>query len=397
MNIWDDTPYQRFPGEYTAPPNSLWITGSARLSNVTGYSNEEFFDSLPTCELITVELVPEPGNPADPTAVALDIEERRIGYLRRGTASRMHPAVVSANRCGYRVLAQGKIFESGDEEDGYSYRFLDLRGTWPENLSAWLQLPAAVRGHEFFEVMWNKADRQFNFQASLNAVLADQSSMVTGCNLLLGTTEDGIGVDVYIEDTHVGTLRPRSRYGHDELIAHVRSGAGRGLAKLFRWPDNIELEVLIPGLLYEDDEGGEDFLWAEEAQAKEDAEWADFDARWKRAKEVELYQGRAPHEWAETIDALYRAGELAETLELLVPVMAAEAAAQDILGDHPSSFYTQRAAIIYRKLKDYSSEVDVLERLMQRYSDPDFAPQWLPRRLARARDLEQRAQTTAAQ
>ncbi|NHU44288.1 hypothetical protein [Rhodococcus sp. A14] len=410
--------YLRPQHEYTRPSDTLWIDGSVPLESVTGYDNEELLESLPLGEVISLELVPEPGNPADALAVALDVDGLRIGYLRRGMAASMHSVVVDANRQGYQVLAHAKVFRvrhgrmlktkngkvlrSELDPDGYSgYADLDLRGTWPENLSAWLAMPANVRGSEFFEFAWHKADRQSVLQEQLRAALDGQPHRIVGCELLLGTTEDGMAVDVYVDDIHLGTLRPQSRNEHAALIAHVRAGCRIGIAKLHQWPDNVELQVALPGfterVIDDPDElarehSGERFLWADERQARDDAQHAEWEDQWERAAKADQYQGKPTHEWSGPIDELKRAGEYEKALAILLPVIAAQAEADKILDRPTSGYYTEQAAIIYRKLKHYRGEIAVLEQHLAGRI-PGDAPAGLVARLARARILEKKATT----
>lgn len=330
-----------------------------------------------------VELIPEPGNPADSAAVALDIEGERIGYLRHGMAVQFQPEIVAANHLGFRVLAQAKVFESsydagilpikkngksdraGLESGDFVSRELNLRGTWPENLASWLILPEAVRGPDFFEPTWHTPDRQDDFQEQLSDILLGRQTFVTECELLLGTTEDGLGVDVYIDDVHLGTLRPHSVHQNELLIRTVRSGRRSGIAVLKQWPDNVALRVFIPDLEFLSKKEG--FVWADEAQARREAAYRDLDERLARAKAIECFQGRLIHEWSEPIDKLYRAGKYHEALELLVPLISVDFEYEALVGRTPGFYFTERAAIICRKLADYATEVELLERYVEEY------------------------------
>lgn len=59
---------------------------------------------------IFVELVPEPGNPHDPWAVAFHVRGRRIGYMASGYAHGVHEYVAGHNRRGQAVYAEGEVY-----------------------------------------------------------------------------------------------------------------------------------------------------------------------------------------------------------------------------------------------------------------------------------------------
>ena len=395
------TEYVRPAGEYTSPPNLLWINGSEISEIITGRTNEEFFDSLPLGVMFAVELVPEPGNPLDRTSIAVDIDGLRIGYLLSWVSAGLYDEVAAANQEGYRVLAQGKIFEWSDKrgilpvkENGKSKRkgvkrhdvvrrFMEVRVTRSGNVAAWLNLPAESRGNDFFDVEWSKADRQFKFQAAMSNVLGDRSMIVCSCELLLGTTEDGLGVEAHIDEVHVGTLRPSSRNEHQDLIKYVRTGGRNGYARLERWPDNIELLLMIPELQTLCDQRAP--LWADAQQAKDLAQETEREERARRAEAADLYKGKRPDEWMPVIERLYRSGKLTEALDLLIPVTKAHFESNAITDGPVTSEFTKKSAIICRKLKDYEKEVEVLEYLLAQ--DKDFTPGWAITRLARASEL----------
>lgn len=58
---------------------------------------------------IFVELVPEPGNPHDPWAVAFHVRGKRIGYMASGFADGMHEYIAGHNRQGRAVYAEGEV------------------------------------------------------------------------------------------------------------------------------------------------------------------------------------------------------------------------------------------------------------------------------------------------
>ncbi|MGI9657493.1 MAG: bifunctional DNA primase/polymerase [Gaiellaceae bacterium] len=64
------------------------------------------------------ELVPEPANPADPHAVAVEIENKPIGYLRRAEAARMHRPIEKARRSSGEATCRALIRGGWDRGHG---------------------------------------------------------------------------------------------------------------------------------------------------------------------------------------------------------------------------------------------------------------------------------------
>ncbi|WP_072816232.1 hypothetical protein [Rhodococcus zopfii] len=266
--------YERRRSVYVSPPYPLFLEGTIALRSKTSTSGDvalrrpiEDLDSFPLGELFHVELVPVPGD-EDYSAneVALEIDGRLVGFLRSGPGARMFDAVVTANRYGYRVLCEGKVF--GPPSDLYcasgSQRRLDLRATWGEDLQAWLMLPPVSRGRRYFEVFWyptNPLTREEHkgHQKILKYLLAEKRSRVLECELTPRPSETGI-VDVHIGGSHVGTVS-RVRWTAS-LVSQVQSGERKGLAKLHQWPTEIGLKVMIPEPYDETVHEDCEFVWA---------------------------------------------------------------------------------------------------------------------------------------
>lgn len=64
---------------------------------------------------VRVEMVPEPGNPYDPWAVALDIGGRRVGYMSSGSARYWHDVVAALNSQGLAVTMPGTVDHGWEE------------------------------------------------------------------------------------------------------------------------------------------------------------------------------------------------------------------------------------------------------------------------------------------
>ncbi|MGC0252687.1 hypothetical protein [Pseudactinotalea sp. Z1748] len=108
-----------------------------------------------------------------------------------------------------------------------------------------------------------------------------------------------------------------------------------------------------------------------------------------------LLAGQPLWDWLAHAQDLQRAGQLDEALAVVeVLIEAAEREAQ-ASGREPAPAYTERAAIIYRKRRDYAAEVAVLERWNRacppERRGPGASQAKLLKRLERARELAQKA------
>lgn len=100
-----------------------------------------------------------------------------------------------------------------------------------------LLVPQDRRGTTFFELDWRKCGRQFAYQDQLSAVMGDaDESQLFECDFVPSPRKDGrahADGDVFVAGIHVGEL---GNYG----------GQGTGFARFHKWPDNIEMKVLVP-------------------------------------------------------------------------------------------------------------------------------------------------------
>jgi hypothetical protein len=101
--------YGRQASDYVRPAFPLRLDGTMSWDARTGYENEGILEGVRPGAEIVVEAVPEPGNPHDHTALALDVDGIRVGYMPRWLSSRLFPAVVEANEAGLYVLMQAKM------------------------------------------------------------------------------------------------------------------------------------------------------------------------------------------------------------------------------------------------------------------------------------------------
>lgn len=121
------------PGEYSRPKDKYWL----RVQN-SNYDNhyvrgavyhQPALDEFGNGQSLDIELVPEPGNPHDPWAVAFHSSGQRIGYVASDFADEMHEFVAGHNRRGRAVYASGKV--SVRPEDGVKQATV-LLPWWPE-------------------------------------------------------------------------------------------------------------------------------------------------------------------------------------------------------------------------------------------------------------------------
>lgn len=111
MAIGNYTPprdeYSRPPGQYLL---EVATDGQYDRHYVRGavYHQEALLD-YQDGDKVLVELVPEPGNPHDPWAVAFHVAGRRIGYVAADFADGMHEYIAGHNRRGRAVLAQSQM------------------------------------------------------------------------------------------------------------------------------------------------------------------------------------------------------------------------------------------------------------------------------------------------
>lgn len=100
-------------------------------------------------------------------------------------------------------------------------------------------------------------------------------------------------------------------------------------------------------------------------------------------------------DWLAYVQDLEREGRLEEALNLLGALIIAAEQEAEVSGREPVPAYTERAAIIHRKRRDYAAEIAVIER-WERACPPDTRGPGTTRtkllnRLERARELAQKS------
>lgn len=363
--------YVRQASDYRRPPCPLMLDGSSSWSASTGWDNPEILERLPAGADIVVEAVPEPGNPYDETAVALDLQGMRVGYLYRSFSHSLCPAIIEANKAGFYVLMRAKIWavDTG--------RKLEVRAALAADLRKWLSLPSDLRGAEFFEFDWTRTDYRNFYQDRLTTLLDDESRIID-CTFDCGprNTEPyghatgpvgepaqpkpGTYADVFAAGTHIGELRTYSKLHPPDVVQRIQSGQKTGLARLERWPDNIELQVCVPNTDGSLPRFSGPFLWRQERQ---EAKLARLRKIWAAA-DAEVVDGVGIGSCRQTLADLKRAGDLISAWKLVMRMVDAAERGGAIGERPPHSWVTLEAAIILRKLKDTRGEIEVLERYL---------------------------------
>lgn len=114
--------YKAPPGEYVRPLGRYLLevdeNGSFDNHYIRGaFQHQGHLKRYKNAARILVELVPEPGNPHDPWALAFYLDGQRIGYVAASYANGLHEYVAGHNRQGRAVYAYGKVrVEPGETE-----------------------------------------------------------------------------------------------------------------------------------------------------------------------------------------------------------------------------------------------------------------------------------------
>jgi len=117
--------HYRHPSEYRRPPRVLDLLAAAQVEGEAyrralrgvPYQGGDPFRAHKQSSVVVLELVPEPRNPWDNFAVAIDYDGQRIGYLPAADAGEFHDIVRTANRSGYALTTSAKL-DVYNYEDG---------------------------------------------------------------------------------------------------------------------------------------------------------------------------------------------------------------------------------------------------------------------------------------
>lgn len=113
--------------------------------------------------------------------------------------------------------------------------------------------------------------------------------------------------------------------------------------------------------------------------------------RLRRIEAAGMVRGQHYTEWIPTLDALRTEHRDDEALDLLYDIITATERAAELQGIEPAPAYTKRAAVIFRRRRDYANEVTVLERYAAA-CPPGRGDDGLMRRLDKARKLAAQAE-----
>ncbi|WP_280303571.1 hypothetical protein [Nocardia abscessus] len=365
----------------------LWLDGSISPEADTDFDtdNHGVLDGMPDGVVFGIQAVPGPSSVSEPTPVGLVLDGDRVGYLEGEIAEEMHPLIMQANSIGFVVRMRARMYPAGAQD-----RRLELRGTWPSHLRAWLSLPAQLRGSEFFEIEWARALWGEEFQLRRHAVLGQADQLITDCRLQL--CDGASAIDVYVSEVHVAIVVAGYSDECDDVVRRVGAGQLSGYAKLRRLDGGhivVGITVADPGSGAGLQRRGVPFLWPDEREAVERAERD----RIERARVAGLVDGKDYRQWFEKVRALKRAGKNKAAIRLLERMLDAEDAASAIIEAAPLVWITEQAAIVYRKLNNLEAEVAVLQRYLAHFP-PGRAPRKITSRLETALKLLHRSTET---
>jgi hypothetical protein len=261
------------------------------------------------------------------------------------------------------------------------------------DLYYWLKLPPQERGTDYFELAWVKTVYQDFYQDRRKALLGENDSIILPCTFSTGSRSTnpydrpspigtpkhpdiGTFADVHAAGQHIGELRTSMARRSDEGVLQILSGCHHGMARLERWPDNIELRVCIADSDGHLPKSSEPFLWQAE---RREAERARLEANWA-AIDAEKDLGRLKAK----VGDLKRVGDLDGAIALAMKMVDAAEQAAVIANRAPRAWVTLDAAIILRKLKDKQGEIAVLERYLQ-HCPPSQADAKITERLDKLR------------
>jgi hypothetical protein len=100
-----------------------------------------------------------------------------------------------------------------------------------------------------------------------------------------------------------------------------------------------------------------------------------------------LYQGRHYSTYVQDIEVLKKNGNPQELESLLIELVNATETESKANGSGVAPAYYNELAILYRKQKDYSKEVSILERFAKQKHAPGAKPAKLLERLKKAKEL----------
>ncbi|MEV6101488.1 hypothetical protein [Nocardia sp. NPDC051981] len=322
--------------------------------------------------MVEVEAITEPGNPHDHTAIALDLNGTRIGYLPRGISGKLFLSIKQLNTAGFRVLLVGRI------EPNSTAPKLEVRGSWPNEIHTWLSLPRGVRPTEYFELDWVKTDYQRFHQAVRHSLLGGSVYQVLTCefhtearriNPYRGADVGPAGepavprvgtyVDIFASDRQIGEIRGVNPLDESPAGRRIRDGQMTGLARLAQREDYIDLQVCVPCQDGTHPRTAKTFMWFDEIQALENLE----SVRHARAWAAENVDGKPYYQHRGEVDALKRAGDLEAAATLGTKLIDAVLAAAEIRHQTPGpTLMFLEVAIILRKLGRIQDEVAMLEK-----------------------------------
>lgn len=199
-------------------------------------------------------LVPDPGNPYDPNAVAVFVEGLHVGYVERADAASYHHPIAEATRQGHAVTVSSRQW---------------ARSRGPRDLAArvTLMLPAP---HAFLPVNRLPPTAQLLAQGSTVQVTGEQGHMDVlwpllerhGREVPLIATMHCVEqvrprstvkqVEVRVDGQSVGTLSPTQSKNYEALVCYLDENGHLPAAKAVLKGNQVKAEVTLSMLKPED-------------------------------------------------------------------------------------------------------------------------------------------------
>jgi hypothetical protein len=201
------------------PGDPVHIPGGYGRANVVGVTYyQDAFQGL-ALGATRLELRCQPDNPFDSNAVAVVVDERKIGYLSAHMAEGYQPLIRRLEREG-PVVADGFVVNDGQG------RAAEIELPRDERLAVWVNTEPQDRhlvGFKMFRI-WLK--RQGQYQAELKALLGghsrrELSALIESFDTSTGKYKGQIGLRFTVNGLEFGLIPAQFRNQAEELFAHV--------------------------------------------------------------------------------------------------------------------------------------------------------------------------------
>jgi hypothetical protein len=187
-----------------------------------------------------LELRCQPDNPYDRNAVAVVVNERKIGYLSSHMAEGYQPLI-------RRLEGEGPVVASGVLIDDGSGRTAKIELPCDERLAVWVNTDPQDRHRVGFEMTRIRLKRQGNYQAELKTLLAGHDrrevpALIESFETLKGKYQGQIGLRFTVNGVEFGLIPAQFRGQAEQLFAEVEGrGAQTHSVRIYRFDDDGDL------------------------------------------------------------------------------------------------------------------------------------------------------------